>query len=275
MSHLDPTSGEHPRDVLAAYALDAVEGGERDAIESHLAVCSACRRELAMHEEVLAQIIVDEAPPAAVWDRIAQETAPQAPRRVEPPRMEAPREAPAPGLRPPSPSVPPAPPGQERRAHDDVVPLTDLDAARHRRQGRAPSRWTRVLAAAAAVAVVAGIGAVGVSQMGGDEPAPAVAIGAIESPDGTELAVVTRDDDGTTQVEFTDADELPEDRTYQLWSTASSEPVSLGVLGSGGDREVDVTLPEGTTPVAISNEPAGGSPAPTLVVGQGEVSVPA
>jgi anti-sigma-K factor RskA len=269
MSHLDPTSGEHPRDVLAAYALDAVEGGERDAIESHLAVCGACRRELAMHEEVLAQIIVDEAPPAAVWDRIAQETAPQVPRRLEPSRADAPP------VEPPRAEPRPPAPGPERRAHDDVVPLTDLDAARHRRQKPAPRRWSRVLAAAAAVAVVAGIGAVGVSQMGGDEPAPAVAIGAIESPDGTELAVVTQDDDGTTQVEFTDADELPEDRTYQLWSTATSEPVSLGVLGTGGDREVDVTLPEGTTPVAISNEPAGGSPAPTLVVGQGEVSVPA
>ena len=78
-----------------------------------------------------------------------------------------------------------------------------------------------------------------------------------------------------TQVEFTDADALPEDRTYQFWSTDGDEPVSLGLLGTGSDREVEVSLPEGTTQVAISNEPAGGSPAPTLVVGQGEVTVPA
>ena len=265
MSYSDPTGGDHPRDVLAAYALDAVEGGERDAIESHLAVCGACRRELAMHEEVLAQIIVDEAPPAGVWDRIAEQTAPQAAPRFEAPRVD-----------PRLPATPPRParPEPGRRADDDAVPVADLDAARHRR--RPPTQSRRAfLAAAAAVVVVAGLGAVAATQMGGGDPAPAVALGAIESPDGTELAVVTQADDGTTQVELTGADELPEDQTYQFWSTGGTTPVSLGVLGTGSDREVAVSLPEGTTAVAMSTEPSGGSTLPTDVVGQGDVSLPA
>jgi anti-sigma-K factor RskA len=265
MTYQDPTGGAHPHDVLAAYALDAVEGDEREAIESHLAVCSACRRELAMHEEVLAGIIVDEAPPPAVWDRIALQTAPATSSRAGLPGVEP----------PPSDARRGEAPGSGRRAQDDIEPATDLDAARHRRRTRASSRGARFLAAAAAVAVVAGVGAVAATQMGGDDPAPAVALGVVESQDGTEIAVVTQDDDGTTQVEFTDADELSEDRTYQFWSTDGEAPVSLGVLGPGADREVDVLLPEGTTDVAISNEPAGGSPQPTLVVGQGEISQPA
>jgi anti-sigma-K factor RskA len=51
--------------------------------------------------------------------------------------------------------------------------------------------------------------------------------------------------------------------------------VSLGVLGTASERTVEVSLPEGTTAVAISEEPAGGSPQPTTVVGQGELSLPA
>jgi anti-sigma-K factor RskA len=50
--------------------------------------------------------------------------------------------------------------------------------------------------------------------------------------------------------------------------------VSLAVLGPGTDPVARVTVPEGTTSVAISVEPAGGSPAPTgAIAGTGELEL--
>ena len=52
-------------------------------------------------------------------------------------------------------------------------------------------------------------------------------------------------------------------------STATA-PASLGLLGDGTDTTVAVSLPAGTRRVAISDEPAGGSPAPSgLIAGAG------
>ena len=40
----DPSAapGPHPHDDLAAYAIDALEGAERAAVEAHLAGCEGC-----------------------------------------------------------------------------------------------------------------------------------------------------------------------------------------------------------------------------------------
>jgi hypothetical protein len=69
----DPTepTGDHPLDDLAAYAFDALDDAERQAVDDHLAGCPACRAELAAHHETLAVLTPDEAPPAAVWERVA------------------------------------------------------------------------------------------------------------------------------------------------------------------------------------------------------------
>jgi hypothetical protein len=257
MSFTRPNAGDHPRDDLAAYALDAVDGAERQAIESHLALCHSCRRELAAHEEVLSRMVVDERPPATVWDQIVAQTRPQ-------PQAGAPEA------------------DQRRPAHDDVVPLATLESARHlsdERRARPRRRLVGALAMAAAVVAVAGIGTVVVNEMVGDDGGQDIEVVAetvgVISGDGVELAEVTVDEAGAAHVEFTGASTLDADHTYQLWSTDGAEPVSLGVLGTASDREVEVTLPEGTTRVAISEEPAGGSSQPTTVVGQGELSLPA
>jgi Anti-sigma-K factor rskA/Putative zinc-finger len=257
MSFTNPNTGDHPRDDLAAYALDAVDGAERQAIESHLALCHSCRRELAAHEEVLSRMVVDERPPATVWDQIVAQTQPQ-------PQAGAPEA------------------DQRRPAHDDVVPLATLESARHlsdERRARPRRRLAGALAVAAVVIAVAGIGTAVVNEMVGDDGGQDIEVVAetvgVISGDGVELAEVTVDEAGAAYVEFTAASTLDADHTYQLWSTDGAEPVSLGVLGTGSDREVGVTLPEGTTRVAISEEPAGGSIQPTAVVGQGELSLPA
>jgi anti-sigma-K factor RskA len=254
MTFTSPNAGDHPRDGLAAYALDAVDGAERREIESHLALCHSCRRELAAHEEVLSRMIVDERPPATVWDRIVAQTKPQAQ---------------APGA------------DDGGSAHDDVVPLATLESARHLRDERRarPRRLAPAQAAAAAGGALAGVGTALVNEMvgddGGQESELVLETVGVVSGAGVELAEVAVDDQGGTYVEFTGASTLDPEETYQLWSLDSGEPVSLGVLGTGSDRTVEVSLPEGTTTVAISEEPAGGSTQPTTVVGQGELSLPA
>ena len=55
---------------------------------------------------------------------------------------------------------------------------------------------------------------------------------------------------------------LEDGATYQLWSVDRGTPVSLGLLGSDPGITV-VAAGADTTTMAITAEPAGGSPAPT------------
>lgn len=59
---------------VGAYAVDALDGEQRDAFERHLAQCPACVEELADHREVLADVAGTQAvvPPAGVWDAVAR-----------------------------------------------------------------------------------------------------------------------------------------------------------------------------------------------------------
>jgi anti-sigma-K factor RskA len=65
---------------------------------------------------------------------------------------------------------------------------------------------------------------------------------------------------------------LSAQREYQLWSVDGPRPESLGLLGDGHDEAVPLSLPASTAKLAISEEPAGGSPAPTgPIVASGNV----
>src|SRR4051812_36552435 len=66
-------------ELLGAYALDAVDDDEREAIEAHLLSCPRCRAEVAEHREVAAFLSKGAPAPDGVWDRIAAELSPPAP----------------------------------------------------------------------------------------------------------------------------------------------------------------------------------------------------
>ncbi len=55
-------------DLIAAYALDAVDADDRQLVEHHLKNCQPCQYELGRHHEVLALLIPDASAPADVWD---------------------------------------------------------------------------------------------------------------------------------------------------------------------------------------------------------------
>ena len=85
--------------------------------------------------------------------------------------------------------------------------------------------------------------------------------GAVQQPvqaQGEALGTVIRLPDGRVFVHLTRTPE--EGRTYQLWSLAEAIPQSLGVFGDDG--LLTAALPAGA-PLAVTVEPAGGSPGPT------------
>jgi anti-sigma-K factor RskA len=236
--------GGHPIDDLAAFALDAIDGDERRAVEHHLASCAWCRDEVVRHEATLSRLIDDEPPPPEVWQGV--ERAIRAMRDVE----SEPRHL--------TDVSQPRPPGRQRR-------------------------WLAgALAAAAALVLAAGVAPRLVTELrdddrGGSEVALGDrTLGRLVAPDGTEVARVVNGRTGDADrafIVFEDADPLEPQRTYQLWALGGEVPVSLGLLGDGVGGPVPVTLPGGSVQLAISNEAEGGAVAPTgQIVAAGTVT---
>jgi anti-sigma-K factor RskA len=268
---MTPENDTHPHDELAIYALDALDPDEHAAIEAHLARCAACRAELEEHRDTLSRLVVpDEAPPPSVWEGIAQQL----------PRLGGAPDASGP------PALPPPAPGDTSDPPDggEVVPL------HFRRQGRGFVERSGWLAAAAALIAVVGIGAFVAGRSGDSgggtasvtDLAAAAAddtgaeVVALQNDSGDAVARVVLTGDATDYVIFDDLAELPAERSYQLWTTDPSgeaPPVSLGVLGDGATGAVAIAAPDGVTDLAITDEPAGGVPAPTgPVVASGQIA---
>jgi anti-sigma factor RsiW len=222
-------------ELIGAYALDAVDDDEREAVEQHLAVCARCRAELADHLEVAALLAYEGAPaPTGVWDRIVA-------------------------------SLEEAPPALRLTVGEP--PAVSLDERRRSRTQR------RVLASVAAVAAaVALVLGVAVARQQDDAPQDLVALAeeAARAPgsttatmrpptgDGPEAtAVVTAD--GRGFVRAGDLPSLPADRTYQLWGVVDDQAISLGVLGPDpGVAAFQVDDGNRVAAYAITEENAGG-----------------
>jgi anti-sigma-K factor RskA len=244
-----PRSEQHPLDDLALYALDALEGDEAEEVEAHLDECAMCRLELATHEEALGAL-VEDGPPPEVWDAVQSQ-------------IRAAEVLPINGT--PLQRVGPAP------AHPD-------QSARL----RGMRRRLALLAAAAAVVAAVGVG-VGTQLANDRDGSGTLAARSVDGPTvavladahGADVARVVANDDGDVLV----LDKLPPlaaQREYQLWSVGGTRAVSLGLLGRGDDEVVPLSLPASTTNLAISDEPEGGSIAPTgPVVASGAIVRPA
>lgn len=245
-----------PRDadeLLGAYVIGAIDDDERAAFEHHLETDPAARRESARLRAAFEELVVAEAvtPPATLWNHIAS---------ALPPR-----------------DITVALPAPERALGTDE--LTQRRTARAARRG-GPVRIIAIASVAAAVVLIAGIamGRVSSSSGGGDlatqlrSTATHVAgeAGArqvvLSGSGGT--ARVTVDRDGLAIVD-TALPTLTDGRSYQLWATDSTAPVSLGLLGS---TSTVTAVHLGTARrLAITVEPGTGSTQPTssaIVAGQ-------
>jgi anti-sigma-K factor RskA len=239
-------------ELLAVYALDAVDADERALVERHVEECPRCRGELTEHLAVAAALGDTGAPaPAGSWDVIAERIG--------------------------------------RPEGSEAVPPLDLAAIRaDRARTDAPRRSVaaRFVAAAAVVVLVAAVGTMAwvisdqqsrldemETAMEGDSVMldPDAHLVSLDDADGATYATAVMDDSGRAVLISSGLQALPEGRSYQLWAVGPDGPVSLGVLGPN-PQLVSFGMVEGdATTLAITDEPAGGSPAPTsdpMVTGQ-------
>jgi hypothetical protein len=230
-------------ELLGAYALNAVEPGERTAIEQHLLECPRCRAEVRDHVWVATRLGNRGGDaPDGVWEKIAdalEETAP--PMRLD------------------------LPAGDAR-----VLPLSA------RRRAGMP----RVATIAAGIAAAAVIGVLGVQVQRQDDRIdtlkaavaadaavrevpeaftdPGAALARLTSPDGSTALPAALLEDGRGYLMAEDLPALAADRTYQLWGQTSAGLISLGLLGSDPNEVVTFQSSDDVAALAITEEAAGG-----------------
>ncbi|HUP68661.1 MAG TPA: anti-sigma factor [Acidimicrobiales bacterium] len=226
-------------ELLGAYALDAVDPDEANAVEVHLRECPRCHDEVITHREVAASLAhVGSVAPEGVWERIADSL------EEVPPQLDMAR----------------------------VVAMTP------RRPAVSPHRWA-IAAASVAAAATSIIGVLGVKLVDQDRrlrtltaavdarSLESTAMEALVDSNARRVQLKALDDkllgeavmlaDGTGYLLKSNLPALPADRTYQLWAVVGDARISLGVLG----RRPAVTAFKAVADVralAITDEPAGG-----------------
>lgn len=232
---MSDTSDVHK--LTGAYAVDAVDDLERARFEQHLAECEDCRAEVAELRETAALLAeaTAVAPPAALRESVLAGIS---------------------QIRPLAPEVPtPAP----------------RSATEHRSGRRA---WMPFLVAAA-LALVAGVGALIVQPWGGDEvPQLTAAEQVLQAPDAEEVfvdlgeagrATVVRSKSHDRAVITTeDMVEAPDGKAYELWFIDGDTFTSAGLMPDEPDQTVvlDGSASDAAA-VGITVEPDGGSKQPT------------
>lgn len=240
-------SHEDVADLLGAYALDALEPAELQAVDRHVQSCPECLAEVAQHREVAGLLTPGwGAPPPGVWDKIA------AALEESPPALDL-----APVLA--------------------MKPSGSREAAKRSRRTLGAGIAAMVAVAAAAVFGFLGLRATDDGpygkQLGRSVEAALAAPGArrvdMVSTDGSRRAEAVVLPDGTGYVVESNLPALPENRTYQLWAVVGSAKISVGVLGSE-PKVVPFKMDGAVSALAITEETAGGvvsSRADPLVVG--------
>lgn len=269
-------------ELLAAYALDAVDGDEATALERHLAVCPRCRQEVAAYRETAAMLAYGgEGAPEGVWDRIAAGT--RGPVGGETRRNGGGLDRPGSG---------------GGTAEDDPLAAILPRVRRERRAGRRPVRGPRrrreirLMEVALAVALVVTAGVIGfavhlqaevasarraeatlaqsetrvglseavaaaLAQQGGRR----IVLSGAESTERAELVLLP---DGVGFLLGGGLRPLPVRETYQLWGIRDGRRISLGLLGRAPTAVPVAVGPVASfAEVAITVEPEGGVAATT------------
>lgn len=238
---------EEAAELLGAYALDALEPAERQAVDRHLEQCAACRAEVATHREVAGLLTPGwSRPPAGLWERIAgslEETPPP----LDLASVRAMKAAQAPGAA--------AAPAGRRSFGIGVAAM--------------------VAVAAAAVIGVLGVRAVDDGRDNAGDVARGTHVEQLErsaqaalvdprartvelaSTDGSRRAQAVVLPDGTGYLVDANLPALPPERTYQLWAVRGTSRISIGVLGPEPGT-VPFKMEGEVSALAITEETAGG-----------------
>ncbi len=219
--------------LVGAYALDAVDDLERARFDRHLAECEACAQEVMELREAAGRLadLTVEAPPARLKDAVLAE----------------------------------------------VSRTRQVGPARRTAAGR-DSRWRRRAVAAAIVAVIgvgAGAGTYAVEEQRVRRAEQAEQVAAVLSaPDavvrstdvnGGKMTVVLSSSLNAGVAVVSGLPSPGAGKAYQLWVVKGGHPDSAGVLPAGAGSGT-VLIRNGVRDagaMAISREPAGGSPQPT------------
>jgi anti-sigma-K factor RskA len=237
-ARLTAAERERLEETLASYALGALADTEAQDVARHLTTCAACRA-LAAELGTAAALL-----PLACD---AVEPAPDLKGRILA-AVEAEREGPR---QPSGLPLPPEPPTAREPGAGPVRP-------RSRPWTRTP--WT--LATAALLLVCLGLGAWNL-QLRQERSRQAEQLALYQTARQTWALA------GTSAVPLLLVRGLPPpgpDRSYQVWLIRDGRPASARVLpaGAGIERPIELEQPlTGAQTVAITNEPAGGSPGPT------------
>jgi len=234
-------------DLLGAYALDALEGDERQAVERHSQQCPLCMAEIVDHREVAGLLTPGWAkPPAGLWEKIAASL-----EEVPPPLDLAPVIA----MKPP-------------------VGRTVGPVAAPRR--RSLGAGVAAIIAIAAVTVVGFLGfrvaddnrrfaQLAVGQHGEEQQRsvnaalaePGARRVSMRSDDGARTADAVVLPDGTGYLVRSNLPKLTADKTYQLWALVGTSRISIGVLGAES-RVSSFKMNGDVWALAITEESAGG-----------------
>ena len=239
---------EEAAELLGAYALDALDPAEHQAVDRHLEKCAACRTEVADHREVAGLLTPGwSRPPAGLWERIAGSI------EEMPPPLDLASVRAMKAARSPGPAAATAP----------------------RRRSFGPGIAAMVAVAAAAVIGVLGVQAVDDGRNNAGDVARGTHVEQLErsaqaaladprartvelaSTDGNLHARAVVLPDGTGYLVDTDLPTLPRERTYQLWAVVGTSRISVGVLGPEPGT-APFTMEGDASALAITEETAGG-----------------
>ncbi len=245
-------------DLLATYALDAVDREDQERIERHVVECPRCQSELDAYREVAASIGNSVAQvPTDLWNAISSQLQD---RRG--------------GAIPPTPTL--LRQGFEHgQTSGAALAPTRVPSSRWRK-----SAYSALAIAAASIIAVLGLSLSNANTQNAQlrgaagESAHTDVVTALETPGHKLVNLTSKSSEGSAQFVL-----LPDGRgylvkstlpslsanmTYQLWGVVDGQPISLGLLGQS-PHQVTFTLAgaPGPSELGINVEPAGGAVVPS------------
>lgn len=236
--------------LLGAYALDAVDGPEADALEAHLRYCPRCRAELADHREVAAMLAHEGSPaPEGVWNLI-EASLEEAPPRMELAPLRRRGRVPTFGWRAATAVMSVA-----AVLLIGVLGVRVVDDGRRIDRLASASQGEQLLRAANAALTDPGARRVALRSPGNG----LLSAEAVVLPDGAGYVVKSN------------LPKLQAERAYQLWALSGTSKISIGVLGPSVRAAAFQAPSADLWGLAITQERAGGVIAtqnPPIVLGQ-------
>ncbi|MGF1665334.1 MAG: anti-sigma factor domain-containing protein [Acidimicrobiia bacterium] len=229
-------SHDELRELLGAYALDAVDDFERGAVERHLATCTGCRGEVDQHLAVAAMMAQADSPvPDGLWDRVRAGISQSEPAHVV--QLDSRRKV---------------LPFLSAAAVTVLVALVSVQTV------RLEAARDDLQVSAARLAAIEAAFTEGNYQELADLAAAAQGAVTLALSGDAGSGIVTILPDGTGYLTAESLSPLDDSETYQLWAVQDGKVISAGVFGSDphvASFHIDPELLEG---LVLTAEAAGG-----------------